>query len=199
MGEVSAPVRRALSGADSGPLYIKYRGWVGGGLLSVALAVGSIGCKSEDTSGGIAPDPELQSRAALVPLSISSEPALSLRLDSASKKLFIQGIRAFRQHDHSTAASLFHEAQENRQLRSASLEGDEFMNGCEYYLGRANEGLFQFDTAKIHYDRVPAASAYRPYAAARLVALDRDSDADGYSDAWEEAESTNPQNPLSHP
>lgn len=66
-------------------------------------------------------------------------------------------------------------------------------------MGRVNEGLFQFDAARNQYDGIPASSAYRPYAAERTLAITRDSDGDGYTDAWEEAEGTRPDNPLSHP
>lgn len=112
--------------------------------------------------------------------------------------MFETGIRALKRRDFGYALGLFTDADRRHKLR-AGADADAFIEGCVYYSGRCQEGLFHFDEAKEQYDRIPRNSVYRPYAAQRLVGLSRDSDSDGYADAWEEAEGKNPLNPLSHP
>ncbi len=111
--------------------------------------------------------------------------------------MFKNGLRALRLRDFSYAATLFLDAERRYRLRFS--ETGEFVNGCMYYTGRCREGMLNFDEARTFYDKVPQSSAYRPMVAKRVAALTLDSDSDGYSDAWEESEGTNPENPLSHP
>lgn len=167
-----------------------------GGLLGLCFAAGlMIGCKSEEKSGGLSSEGAARPKVAL---GSSAEPALAVSTDKLAKKMFRGGLQAVQRRDFAAAATAFLQAQDQHRAYAQS-GGDEFVNGCEYYIGRANEGLFQFEAAKIHYDRVLLDSVYRPYAADRVLGLSRDSDGDGYADAWEDAEGTNPQNPLSHP
>lgn len=111
--------------------------------------------------------------------------------------MFTNGLRALRLRDFTYAANLFSDAE--RRYRMRFSESSEFLNGCMYYSGRCREGMLNFDDARVFYDKVPQSSAYRPLVAKRMAALSLDSDNDGYSNAWEEAEGTNPENPLSHP
>ena len=153
-------------------------------------------CESEPEPPGIGAVPPQSSN---VPsLSLRTEPALHSSADAESKKLFVNGIRAFRRRDFGHAMSQFSDAERRHRFRVGD-SADEFVEGCAYYIGRCHESMFHFDDAKEYYDRIPRASSYRPHAAQRLVALSLDSDGDGYADAWEEAEGKNPMNPLSHP
>lgn len=126
-----------------------------------------------------------------------AEPALQSAADRASKKLFTSALRSFRRRDFSGALDLFSEAE--RRHRAAGGDRDDFIFGCLYYTGRCLESMFNFDAARDNYVKIPQASAYRDRVDQRLSALTEDSDNDGYLDAWEDAEGTSPQNPLSHP
>lgn len=169
---------------------------IGKTVMSLCLAAGLAACKSDPEStglGGTSP-----SAAAPQVAAPRHEPALESPATSASKKLFRHGLLAIRHRDFSSAAGLFAEAERQHGPRAGD-SGDDFIFGCIYYQGLCQEALFSFDGAREFYKDVPQTSAYHPRATRRLAALTDDSDGDGYADAWEEAEGTNPQNPLSHP
>lgn len=161
--------------------------------LSLCLLAGLAACKSEEETGIGGTPP-----AAAPAVSAAREPALEFPADSVSKKLFRHGLLAVRHRDFDAAARLFSES-EGQRRRQTGGEPDELIFGCIYYQGLCRETAFEFDAAREFYLNVPATSAYHPRAARRLAALTGDSDGDGYADAWEEAEGTNPENPLSHP
>ena len=164
--------------------------------MYIFLLAGLVACTPEEESSGIG---AVTPKGPDVPnLSLRTEPALRSQADAASKKLFVNGVRAFRIRDFDYGLSLFLDAQ-RRHSQSVGESSDAFIEGCIYYIGRCHEGMFRFDEAKENFDRVPRTSFYRPHAARRLVAISQDSDGDGYADAWEEAEGKNPLNPLSHP
>ncbi|OGH56786.1 MAG: hypothetical protein A3G34_14840 [Candidatus Lindowbacteria bacterium RIFCSPLOWO2_12_FULL_62_27] len=111
--------------------------------------------------------------------------------------MFLQGLRAIQRRDYPAATAFFQQAEERHSRRSGAP--DEFIYGCLYYIGRCREGTLSFEEARDIYAHVPAESAYRPWVELRMSAMSQDSDGDGYIDAWEDAEGTNPMNPLAHP
>ncbi len=165
-------------------------------VLTVCLAVASASCKSDpETAGGPTGAESTIARAAA---HASSEPAVPATADRGARKSFDAGRRAVLRRDFSHAWDLFQDALRRHRAQSVRQD-DEFVRGCFYYFGRCREGALEFDDARKQYEAIPADSSFRPYALQRLVAISEDSDGDGYVDAWEDAEGSNPRNPLSHP
>lgn len=156
--------------------------------LVIILALTS--CKSE---GGGSSSGASSSR--VVP---GVEPALAADASKSARKLFVQGQRLLRARDFTHAADLFQSARERHAMDRPGAD-DDFLSGCRYYEGLACEGQFAFDEAREIYSHVMLGGGYSEMARTRILALTVDTDGDGYADAWEDAEGTNPGNPLSHP
>lgn len=165
--------------------------------MSLCLLAVLTGCESDDQETSGIGSSAVQAGTAAVP--IEKEPAMRSRAEKSAKKLFAEGVWYFRRRQFPLAASRLSEAERRHRMRAGGSERDEFLNGCAFYLARCREVEFAFDAARELYDQIPPDSAYRPATESRIAALDTDSDGDGYADAWEEAEGSNPSNPLSHP
>jgi len=161
------------------------------GLISLLTA-----CEFEEESSGLGVPPAATTVASVDPAP-RREPALKSAGDRATRKLFVQALALFHERDFRGAYQLFSNA-ESRQ-REILAEGEEFIFGCYFYYGRCREGMYQFEEADRDYAKIAETSAYHPYAVRRRERIGRDSDRDGYSDAWEEIDGTGPDNPLSHP
>lgn len=165
-------------------------------LLTVVLAVTLSACKPESETGGLGGATSQAGQTSEAPL--LSEPPVPTARDRGARKQFDLGRRAVLSRDYGRARAFILDALRRHESQGGSAT-DEFGLACLYYQARVQEGLLEFDEALSMYEKIPEDSRLRPYALRRLMILSRDTDSDGYIDAWEEAEGSNPNNPLSHP